>query len=186
MSECNVNKIPGIGNKTSERLRELGVRTISELSKLDSFKLLDEFGRKTAVYLYDVARGIDNEPIKSQGSTKQIGRIITLKKDASYPSEMYDVLQDICRSVHKMAIDRKIAFKNISVLLILNTLENMTHSKGLKVYSTDFNELYLTAKLILNETMNDKNGNIKVRRLGIKVSDLKDNSGQGNIFDFVG
>ena len=61
----------------------------------------------------------------------------------------------------------------------------MTRSKSLKVYSTDLNELYLTAKLILNETMDNNDREIKVRRLGVKVSDLKDNSGQNTMSDFI-
>jgi DNA polymerase IV (DinB-like DNA polymerase) len=185
ISKCDLNKIPGIGNKTRKRLSEMGIRTISELSGLDSFKLSDVFGKKTAIYLHDAARGIDNERVKSHDSTKQIGRIITLKSDATRSSEMYDLLQDICRSVHKMIIDRNVAFKNITILLILDTLANMTRSKSLKVYSTDLNELYLTAKLILNETMDNNDREIKVRRLGVKVSDLKDNLGQNTMSDFI-
>ena len=98
---------------------------------------------------------------------------------------MYDLLQDICRSVHKMIRDRNVAFKNIAILLILDTLANMTRSKSLKVYSTDLNEFYLTAKLILNETMDNNDREIKVRRLGVKVSDLKDNLGQNTMSDFI-
>ncbi|MGA8913843.1 MAG: DNA polymerase IV, partial [Nitrososphaeraceae archaeon] len=86
ISKCDLNKIPGIGNKTRERLSEMGVRTISELSRLDSFKLSDVFGKKTAIYLHDAARGIDNERVKSHDSTKQIGRISTLKSDATQSS----------------------------------------------------------------------------------------------------
>lgn len=168
-----------------ERLSAMRVKMISELSRLDSFKLLDEFGKKTGIYLHDAARGIDNEHVKSQDSTKQIGRIITLKRDTSRSSEMNDLLQNICRSVHKMTIDRNVAFKNIVILLILDSLANITRSKSLKVYSTDLNELYLTAKLILNETMNNNDREIKVRRLGLKVLDLKDNSGQNTMFDFI-
>ena len=98
---------------------------------------------------------------------------------------MYDILQDICRSIHKMTMDQNLAFKNIGILLILNNLQNITRSKRLKVYSRDYNELYYTAKLILNEIMDNNNQSIKVRRLGIKVSDLRDNSGQNTIFDFI-
>lgn len=185
LSESDINKIPGIGHKTRERLCEMGVRTVGELSRLDLFKMMEEFGKKTAIYLCNAAKGIDNEPIKSQDSTKQIGRIITLKKDASVSSEMYDILQDICRSIHKMTMDQNLAFKNIGILLILNNLQNITRSKRLKVYSRDYNELYYTAKLILNEIMDNNNQSIKVRRLGIKVSDLRDNSGQNTIFDFI-
>ena len=128
-------------------------------------------------------QGIDDEPIKSRGPAKQIGRIITLKSDVSQASDIETELQYICRSVHKMALDRNVYFKNIGIILILNDLNNITRSKSLKTHSADFDELYSTVKLILNETLND-NPNLKVRRLGIKLSELKDNKGQNTMLNF--
>jgi len=39
--------------------------------------------------------------------------------------------------------------------------------------------------LLLNETMDNNDREIKVRRLGVKVSNLKDNSGQNTMSDFI-
>ena len=64
LSESDINKIPGIGHKTRERLCEMGVRTVGELSRLDLFKMMEEFGKKTAIYLCNAAKGIANEPTK--------------------------------------------------------------------------------------------------------------------------
>jgi DNA polymerase IV (archaeal DinB-like DNA polymerase) len=183
ISKCDVDKIPGIGPKTSAKLLEMGIRTGDQLSGFDLFRLIDTFGKSSATYLYKSAQGIDDEPIKSRGSAKQIGRIITLKSDVSQASDIETELQYICRSVHKMALDRNVYFKNIGIILILNDLNNITRSKSLKTHSADFDELYSTVKLILNETLN-YNPNLKVRRLGIKLSDLKDNKGQNTMLNF--
>ena len=183
ISKCDVDKIPGIGPKTSAKLLEMGIRTGDQLSGFGLFRLIDTFGKSSATYLYKAAQGIDDEPIKSRGSAKQIGRIITLKSDVSKASDIETELQYICRSVHKKALDRNVYFKNIGIILILNDLNNITRSKGLKTHSADFDELYSTVKLILNETLN-YNPNLKVRRLGIKLSELKDNKGQDTILNF--
>jgi DNA polymerase IV (archaeal DinB-like DNA polymerase) len=183
ISKCDVDKIPGIGPKTSAKLLEMGIRTGDQLSGFGLFRLIDTFGKNSATYLYKAAQGIDDEPIKSRGSAKQIGRIITLKSDVSQASDIETDLQYICRSVHKMALDRNVYFKNIGIILILNDLNNITRSKSLKTHSADFDELYSTVKLILNETLN-YNPNLKVRRLGIKLSELKDNKGQNTMLNF--
>ena len=183
ISKCDVDKIPGIGPKTSAKLLEMGIRTGDQLSGFGLFRLIDTFGKSSATYLYKAAQGIDDEPIKSRGSAKQIGRIITLKSDVSQASDIETELQYICRSVHKKALDRNVYFKNIGIILILNDLNNITRSKSLKTHSADFDELYSTVKLILNETLN-YNPNLKVRRLGIKLSELKDNKGQDTMLNF--
>lgn len=184
VSKCNVDKIPGIGPKTTAKLFEMGIRTGGELSAFSLFRLIDVFGKKYATYLHNSAQGIDNEPIKPHGSAKQIGRIITLKRDISQASEIDGELQHICKSVYKMALDQNVLFRNIGILLILNNLNNITRSKSLKTHSRDFHELYSSVKAILNETLNNY-PNIKVRRLGIKVSDLKDNEGQNSMLNFI-
>jgi DNA polymerase IV (archaeal DinB-like DNA polymerase) len=184
ISKCNVDKIPGIGPKTTAKLFEMGIRTGGELSAFGLFRLIDAFGKKYATYLYNSAQGIDNESVKSRGSAKQIGRIITLKRDISQASEIDGELQHICKSVYKMALDQNVLFRNIGILLILNNLDNITRSKSLKTHSRDFHELYSSAKSILNDTLNNF-PNIKVRRLGIKVSDLKDNEGQNSMLNFI-
>ena len=184
VSKCNVDKIPGIGPKTTAKLFEMGIRTGGELSAFSLFRLIDVFGKKYATYLHNSAQGIDNEPIKPHGSAKQIGRIITLKRDISQASEIDGELQHMCKSVYKMALDQNVLFRNIGILLILNNLNNITRSKSLKTHSRDFHELYSSVKAILNETLNNY-PNIKVRRLGIKVSDLKDNEGQNSMLNFI-
>ena len=184
ISNCNVDKIPGIGPKTSAKLLEMGIRTGGELSAFGLFRLIDAFGKKYATYLYNSAQGIDNQPVKSRGLAKQIGRIITLKKDISQTSELEGELEYICKSVYKMALDQNVLFRNIGILLILNDLDNITRSKSLKTHSRDFHELYSSVKSILNVTLNNC-PNIKVRRLGIKLSDLKDNEGQNTMLNFI-
>lgn len=183
MSKCDVDKIPGIGTKMGNKLCEMGIRTGDQLSGFGLFRLIDNFGKRSATYLYNAAQGIDDEPLKSRRSAKQIGRIITLKSDVSQASDIDMELRYICKSVHKMALDQNVYFKNIGIILILNNLNNVTRSKSLKTYSADFDELYSTAKLILNETLNI-NPNLKIRRLGIKLSELKDNEGQNTLLNF--
>lgn len=184
ISNCNVDKIPGIGPKTTAKLFEMGIRTGGELSAFGLFRLIDAFGKKYATYLYNSAQGIDNESVKLRGSAKQIGRIITLKRDISEASEIDGELQYICKSVYNTALEQNVLFRNIGILLILNNLNNITRSKSLKTHSRDFHELYSSVKSILNDTLNNY-PNIKVRRLGIRVSDLKDNKGQNSILNFI-
>jgi len=179
----DVDKIPGIGPKTRDKLAELGVKTAGDLVTLDIYRLVDEFGKKNATYMQNAAKGIDDEPVQeSEGERKQIMRIVTLKQDAAVAQEMYGELEEICKSVQESAVKRNLAFKSVGVILILNNLETITRSKSLKAHATDLDVLHSTAKTVLNDAVIE---GMKVRRLGVRISDFQDSSGQETLFGFM-
>lgn len=181
----DATKIPGIGPKTGERLQELGIRTIGDLSAFDLFRLIEEFGKKTATYMHNAARGIDEEPVVESGEKQQIMRITTLKSDATSSAEMQEDLHELCQSVLQAATSKKLSFKTVGILLILDNLDNITRSRSLKVHSNSFEPLRQAARSVLDEAMNAA-GPIKVRRLGVRLSDLQSSEGQNTMFDFMG
>jgi DNA polymerase IV (DinB-like DNA polymerase) len=181
----DAGKIPGIGPKTSERLHELGMSTIGDLARFDLFRLIEEFGKKTATYMHNASRGIDDELVVESGERQQIMRIATLKSNATGSSEMYPDLYELCQSVFQTAMGRKLSFKTIGILLILDNLDNITRSKSLKVHSSNFESLHSTAKLILDEAMREA-GPMKVRRLGVRLSDFQSSAGQNTMLNFMG
>ncbi|HEV8404656.1 MAG TPA: DNA polymerase IV [Nitrososphaera sp.] len=185
IASMDVGRIPSIGPKTSERLGELGVKIIGDLAKFDLFRLIEEFGKKTGTYMHNASQGVDNEPVVESGEKQQIMRITTLKKDATSSAEMLSDLHEICKSVFQTANDRRMTFKTVGILLVLDNLDNITRSKSLKVHSSNFESVHYTTKLILDEAMREA-GPIKVRRLGVRLSDLQRSIGQNKILDFMG
>lgn len=184
LAGMDADRIPGIGPKTKERLAELGVKTIGDLGKFDLFRLIEEFGKKTATYMHNASRGIDDEPVVESGEKQQIGRIVTLKSDANSSAEMYPDLAKICESVFQTASARKLSFKTVGILLILDNLDSVTRSKSLKVHSSNFDLLHSTARSALDEAM--ASAGRKVRRLGVRLSDLQSSAGQNTMLDFMG
>lgn len=179
----DVDKIPGIGPKTRDRLAELDVKTAGDLAGFDIYKLVDEFGKKIASYMHNAAKGVDEEPVaESEGERKQIMRIVTLRQDATEAAEMYGDLEEICRSVQESAGRKSLAFKSVGVILILNNLETITRSRTLKAHAAGLDVLHSTARAILDEAVT---GSIKVRRLGVRVSDFQDSAGQNTLLDFM-
>ena len=58
----SVGRLPGVGRVTGEKLRRLGIRTVSELQNLDLTTLENQFGRY-GMRLYELARGIDDSRV---------------------------------------------------------------------------------------------------------------------------
>jgi DNA polymerase IV (archaeal DinB-like DNA polymerase) len=185
IADMQVGRIPGVGPKIGQRLEALGIKTIGVLAKSDLFTLIEEFGKKTGTYMHNASRGIDNEHVVESKEKQQIMRIITLKSDATESAEMHSELYTLCESVFQAAAHRRLSFKTVGILLIFNNLGNVTRSRSLKMHSSSLESLILVAISILDETMKEV-GSIRVRRLGIKLSDFQDIQGQNTILDFMG
>jgi DNA polymerase IV (DinB-like DNA polymerase) len=184
MAGLDVDKIPGIGPKTKQRLAELGVQTAGQLAAMDMFQLIEEFGKKSAAYIHNAAQGINDEPVvESEGQQKQLMRIMTLKKDASESSEMYADLESLCRSVFQSAMEKSLSFRTVGIILILDNLQNVSRSRTLKMHSSSLDLFFSTAKSLLDETMSLEK--MSVRRLGVRVSDFQSSAGQNTLFDFM-
>jgi DNA polymerase-4 len=75
-----VGRLPGVGKVNEEKLGKIGVKTVGELRSLELGKLEHEFGRY-GVRLYELARGIDENPVVPDRPTKSISVEDTFPED---------------------------------------------------------------------------------------------------------
>ncbi|MFQ5970066.1 MAG: DNA polymerase IV [Nitrososphaerales archaeon] len=183
LANLDVGKIIGVGKKTKERLNGMGAETISELENLDIYKLTKEFGKKIGTYLYNAARGIDEEPVLESEAITQISRITTLKKNSNILEEMLRDLETLCKDVHESAIEQCLSFRSVGITLVLDDLSIKTKSMSLKSPSTSLDELLKVSKALLEEALDESQ--LMVRRLGVKVSELVSSKGQDTLSKFM-
>jgi len=75
-----VSRIPGVGKVTEIRLKGLGIVTVGDLSGLGLEALESEFGRYGR-RLYELANGVDHNPVVSNRPTKSISAEDTFERD---------------------------------------------------------------------------------------------------------
>ena len=75
-----VGKLPGVGKVNEEKLVKLGIKTAGDLRSLELPRLEQEFGRY-GVRLYELARGIDENPVVPDRPTKSISVEDTFQAD---------------------------------------------------------------------------------------------------------
>ena len=75
-----VERLPGVGKVTGDKLASLGVKTVVDLRKLEVPALEEQFG-KYGVRLYGLARGIDENPVVSDRPTQSISVEDTFEQD---------------------------------------------------------------------------------------------------------
>ena len=62
----------GVGYSTSDKLRQMNVRTCADLEAISLFELQKNFGKKNGQQLYDMCRGIDNNKLNLEHIRKSV------------------------------------------------------------------------------------------------------------------
>ena len=75
-----VGRLPGVGKVNQEKLAKLGIITVGELRSREQADLEGEFGRY-GVRLYELARGIDENPVVPDRPTQSISVEDTFQED---------------------------------------------------------------------------------------------------------
>ncbi len=75
-----VGRIPGVGKVTEEKLRKLGLRLVGEIRTRTLEELKTHFGRY-GQRLYELARGIDENPVVPNRPTQSISAEDTFEQD---------------------------------------------------------------------------------------------------------
>ncbi|MDE1861756.1 MAG: DNA polymerase IV [Thaumarchaeota archaeon] len=177
-----IKVIPGIGKKSEDKFHDMGLKTVADLKKLDVFALNSLFGRKTGTYLYNAARGIDDTPVSPRGDPIQYSRIITLREDSRELESLSKDLERLCAEVHDSVIRDNLVFKSVGIQFVQEDLSSRTKSRTMKNPTSSLGELKKTALQLLKELLSDQR--LRVRRLGVKVSDFTEVSGQADITKF--
>jgi DNA polymerase IV len=80
LTPLSVGRIPGVGRVTEEKLAKLGMHTVGELRTRSLEELQSLFGRY-GQRLYELARGIDENPVVPNRLTKSISAEDTVEQD---------------------------------------------------------------------------------------------------------
>jgi len=167
LNPLDIEKIPGIGPKTAEILRNLGVEKIRDLKKVKKSKLKEIFG-KTGQDIYEKARGIDESEVSSEEIIKSIGKEHTFEKDTRDPEIIFQTFEKIIKNVYQKLISNKFSFKTITVICRFSGFETHTKSKTLKEPTQDFEILKSQAtKLLLKFLLENPK---LVRLVGLRVA----------------
>jgi len=162
-----IGKIPGVGKKTGEELRNLGIAFVSDILKFPPQFLENKFGKWGAV-LYSKARGIDNSAVEPCGDPKSISCEQTFAKDTGNVAELEKMLLSQAEEVGREL--RKLGFKARTVTLKIKFSDFKTISR-----SRTFPDPFDTTDLLFNtgqKLLLDLKLTKTVRLIGIGLSNF--------------
>lgn len=89
-----VSSLWGVGAKTAEKLKNLGILKIGDLAEYPIEKLIDYFG-KNGYLLIQHAQGIDRRPVENSYERKSISQETTFNVDIIEKEKLVEVLRKI-------------------------------------------------------------------------------------------
>jgi len=173
LNEKDVGKLPGIGVKTGERLKEMGINTIGALAKANPLVLIEKFG-SFGKEMFELANGIDRSRIVEKYDVLSIGRESTLDEPTTDFEKIKKKLLELTKEV-KAEIDRGgYTFKTVSVKARYNDFTESIRNRSMAHYSNSEELIFNTACSLIDELIGDK----KIRKVGVRVSSLSGGLGQ--------
>ncbi|AKJ37668.1 DNA polymerase IV [Methanosarcina barkeri] len=164
-----VSKIPGIGEKTADTLKSMGLNRVEELANCDVQLLSGKFG-KMGLRMKQLANGLDFREVREKESVKSISRHGTFAEDTSDPVKITGSLDLLAEIVHSSLLKNRLLFKTVVLTVRFEDFSTYTRSKTIPIWTSDIFVIKRTAIQLLSEFI----GNRKLRLVGIGVTKLRE------------
>ena len=170
-----VKKIPGVGPKTDEMLKKMGIEQIGQLASCDVQKLVAKFG-KYGTRLHLVANGVDESEVEEEWERKSLSRERTFAEDTRDVSILNDCVDGLAEEVYNAIKREGFVFKTVSIKVKFEDFAIHTRAKTLKSFHSDLSMLKKAAKELMTEFSEgkgrEKDKGKKIRLVGVRVSNL--------------
>jgi len=164
-----VTKISGVGTKTAELLERVGVRTIGELARFPGAELKKILG-KNSVWLWGIARGMEQLPVEERPDPKSISVERTFDRDVSEWTTVQETLRDVAHNVFLRARAQGATFRTIGIKIRFEGFQTHLRERTLGSHVLDEKVLTDVAQDLAKEFAGRKR---RVRLLGVRVTHLE-------------
>ncbi len=168
LEPLDIEDLPGIGPKTAEKLRAIGVNKIKELKKLSKANLKNMFGI-VGETIWERAKGIDEKPVTSEEIIKSIGKEYTFERDTRDPELIFEKFEEIIKDIYQDLIKNKLFLKTITVICRFQGFETHSKSKTLEKPIQDFEILKKEAKKLLLKFLLENKKPLRLIGLRLKI-----------------
>ncbi|OQV23424.1 DNA polymerase kappa [Hypsibius exemplaris] len=173
IKDLPVRKIPGIGAATEEMLRALGVQTCSdihahraELALSFSDLSLEHFMRVSLGVGSTVVGGDDDREKKSISNERTF-------RELSKPADLFKKLEELTEDLAQSMQDEELCGKCVTIKIKLVNFESRTRAHTVPHLIRRADEIFPIAKKLLEHEIRLAGGQLKLRLMGVRVSQLQ-------------
>jgi len=175
-----IAKLPGVGKKTEQALKEMGITTIGELASLPLDTIKRQFGATGAV-LHSHARGIDDREVEAPGEAKSISQQLTFARDTLDRNFLEANLHNLCQEVCQDLRSQNKRAKCVAIRLRYADFKTITRQFALREASDVTQVIFAAAQQLLGKALAQQGK--PIRLIGIRISSLVGEGKQLPMFD---
>ncbi len=169
-----ISRLWGVGKKTEAALKQMDIETIGQIAHMPEQDLSRRFG-KWGSALWRLANGIDTRSVKPWETQKSISQETTFDEDTGDEEAIHKTLLGLAESLSRLMRKSKLKGRTVTLKIRLEDFSTFTRSKTLSDF-VDSTQILKGVAIGLYKKFNKKN--MKVRLLGIGVSQLNSVSGE--------
>jgi DNA polymerase-4 len=162
----------GVGPRTMERLRRLGVTTVSDLAVIPKMTLVSLLGDAAGGQLWRLARGLDDRPVEPGQFVKSIGHEETFPVDLVDPASLAHELIGMVDAVATRARAAGVTGRTVNIKVRFADFTTITRASTL----ADGTDSSIEMADVAGEMLDRIDPSPGVRLLGVSLSGLREGS----------
>jgi DNA polymerase-4 len=168
-----ITRLWGVGDKTAELLRQLGLSTIADVARYPTAALCARLGMITGEHLAALARGEDARPVLSEAISVSVGHQETFEHDLDDAGEIAVILLDQADRVAARLRAAELRARVVVLILKYDDFRQITRRTTLKRASSDGGQLARTAIELLAKVPIEPRKGGRIRLCGISTTELE-------------
>jgi DNA polymerase-4 len=161
--------VPGIGPKTAERLREMGISTLAALAAAPPQRISGRFGRRLGAELIRRARFEDDSPVTEERKVISESRETTFDIDIADPGELERVLDELVGRLCSTLVSQGRRGRTVGIKVRLDDFSTHTRARTLSEPVASADRVGPVAQSLLREFGVPR----PLRLLGVRVAGLE-------------
>ncbi len=180
LNSLPIAKLPGVGKKTEQALKEMGVTTIGELAGIHLDTIKRQLGATGAV-LHSYAHGIDDREVEAPGEAKSISQQLTFARDTLDRNFLEANLHNLCQEVCQDLRSQNKRAKCVAIRLRYADFKTITRQATLQEANDVTPVIFTVAQQLLTKALSQRGK--PIRLIGIRISSLVGEGKQLPMFD---
>ena len=173
-----VSRFHGVGPKTAERMKALGIETGADL-KAQSIQFLKAHFGSFADYLFGAARGMDDRPVRANRILKSVGAERTFFTDMTDPKALADSLENVLEALMVRLERSGASGRTVTLKVKFSDFRTITRARSFAAPINDRASIAAAGQALLAALCPVPLG---VRLLGLTLSALaEDEEGEGQL-----
>ncbi len=164
-----IDAIPGLGPKTEDRLRLAGMRTVGDLAKHETQRLMQIMGTGGAL-LQRLAQGRDRSPVDGSRPARTISAETTFERDVGDRALLEEALHHLVERVAERLLADGVRARTVSVKLKLADLRLVSRQVSRTSPTDDQEVIFRAARAALERSHLESR---PVRLIGVGLSGLE-------------